>query len=192
MIESVKSEKDGSDSLKLNEPSDISTEREKENASPDVSTPVHDRRFFQINNRENSNLIQVFSSAKSIWQGDTWSEILFRVRLHSSIISLNKNQCAPLILAASIQRERTGQMYGNERDEKVQIEFERKTLSDKSYATVDSDPFHQVKVTLHHKMFEPQESLVLRVDVDQSDGKRDIDTYVFGCSQSIWCVSHLI
>lgn len=190
MIKSVKSEKNGSESPKPNEPSELSTEIE--NALADLSNPVHDRRFFQINNKENSNLIQIFSSVKSVWQGDTWSEVLFRVRLHASIISLTKNQRAPLIVAASIQREMTGRMYGNEQDKKVQIEFGRKTLSDKSYAIVDSDPFHQVKVTLHHTMFEPHESLVLRVDVDQNDGKRDIDTYVFGCSQSIWCVSQLI
>lgn len=128
----------------------------------------------------------MFSQAKSIWRGDIWSEVHFRVRLHSSITAHSKHRVTPLILVASIQLEKTGQMYGNENDGRVQIDFARTPFKDKSCTMVDSDPYHQVKLKLHNTMFDAQDSFVLRVDVDQIDQEKKADAFVFGCSQSVW------
>lgn len=158
----------------------------KTDANSDASASVHNKFYFRINNKENSNMIQVLSSANSIWRGDDWSEIQFRVHLHSSFINLNRQRTSPLILAASIEHEKTGQIWGNtSADNRVHIKFARNCLKDESYALVDADPYHDVSVVLHSTVFSAEESFVLRVDLDQKEQTADMDAFLFGCSQSI-------
>jgi hypothetical protein len=130
---------------------------------------------------ENSHIIEVYTTSRTIWRGEDWSSVLLDVKVDQSITE-NKD---PHILVAFLERTKSQTLHLPWESDQVKVEFEKHALKGRPYeADVEQgDAKNKLKVTIQKDLFEHGEKFRVIVAAQIKGVPRK--SVVFGASQQI-------
>ena len=134
--------------------------------------------------RENSNMIQISTTTNSIWRGNLWPSLKCKITLDKHFLSKKKGTFSPYILAASIQDAETGQLCKVTKD-RFQFKFESNSIDNETQATITTNPYNNVDVSIHQDVFNDGQSFYLLLEALHRDGSSPSTPIIFGRSQLI-------
>ena len=147
--------------------------------------------------RENSNIIQIHSSDSSIWRGSVWSKVKFNTKLDKYFLPSNQGDVSSsssnYILEAFIecQNHHNGsiRLLNPSTCIGMKIEFKRNGVPNSSRATIDTNPYNSIELSIHQDFFNHGENFHLIVKALKLKRYDPFDSLVeptyFGNSQNI-------
>jgi hypothetical protein len=130
---------------------------------------------------ENSHIIQVYTSSRTIWRGEEWSSVILDVKVDQSITEKKD----PHILVAFLERIKDKSLHLPWESDQVKIRFEKHELEGRLFeADVEqNDAKNKLKVKIHKDLFDHGDKFRVIVAAHmKSDRSKSI---VFGASQQI-------
>ena len=137
-----------------------------------------------IPRKENSNMVQISTFSNSIWRGNLWSSIHFKIKLDKYFLCNNNDVCSPFVLAASIQGGISGKLYDKNKYN-FKFHFEHNTTDDESQAAITINPYNNLEVCIHQEVFKDSECFYLLLEALHQDGSYLNRPIIFGRSQLI-------
>lgn len=132
---------------------------------------------------ENSNMIQLSSPDQTIWRGNLWSKLKFRIKLDNYFLAEKKHEFSRFVLTAVMQDGVTGQVYPL--DSKLYtFTFTNNVHHDQSSkAYIKNDPYNSILVNIHQDLFPAGRAFNIIIEAEDTTKKDDF--IVFGRSQLI-------
>ena len=134
--------------------------------------------------RENSHMIQITSLDNSIWRGEVWSKISFKIKVDKTFLRCPRKG-VPFTLHPAIEDINTRVIYESGCD-KVKLRFARNTAigCDGSKALVTLDPYNSLEADIHKDLVGSGGAFTLVIDARREDHYENEET-IFGRSQKI-------
>ena len=134
-----------------------------------------------IKSIENSNLIEVYGSTRSIWRGNEWSSVQVKIKLADYFL-LDHEVGSRFVLRAYVKPE-SSESYTTHDSEHVNVWLNRSRGGDEKEFSVTSDRYISLDLEIHSDLFsDKNEEFTIIV---AAEDMIEIDELYFGRSQKI-------
>lgn len=139
--------------------------------------------------RENSYMINIYSNTCSLWRGNMWSKIKFKITLDKQFLPRQEGGSSYYELAAFVECKngKSSKLLNPSTCIGMKIEFERNGIKDSCKANIDTNPYNSAELTIHQDFFDAGEEfyLVVKALKFKIDPLTTLEPTYFGRSQNI-------